>query len=73
MEIIDNAMTTTYQSSNSFNIDVTAPVVTLIGSGSEDVFSGATYVDAGATWDDGANGSGTIVAYNSGTLNTSQT
>ena len=54
--------------------DTTPPVVTLIGSGSETVYSGATYHDSGATWTDAYdNNSGTILAFNSGTLNMNQT
>ncbi|MBX9809228.1 DUF5011 domain-containing protein, partial [Candidatus Gracilibacteria bacterium] len=73
VEIIDNGNTYTGQSSFPLNIDVTPPTVNLVGSGTENVFSGSTYVDSGASWDDGVNGSGAIANYNSGTLNTSLT
>lgn len=55
MEIIDNGNTYTGQSSFPLNIDVTPPTVNLVGSGTENVFSGSTYVDSGASWDDGVN------------------
>ena len=48
--------------------DVTAPVVTLSGSSPIDVEFGGPYLDDGATWTDNVDGSGTISAYNSGSI-----
>jgi hypothetical protein len=49
---VDDGGLSYYPSSHPLNIDITAPTVNLVGSGTENIFSGATYVDAGATWDD---------------------
>lgn len=53
------------------NIDKTAPILAIIGSGSQTIeaFSG-TYSDAGATWSDTVDGSGTIAIASSGNVNT---
>lgn len=56
-----------------FTIDTISPVLTLIGSGTVNIFSGSVFSDSGATWTDIVDGSGVIAAYNSGTLNTAQT
>lgn len=58
VEIVDNSATGTYQSANPLNIDVTIPVVSLVGSGTVNIFSGATYTDAGASWTDNTDGTG---------------
>jgi hypothetical protein len=48
--------------------DITAPVITLSGSTTLTLEAGASYTDAGATWFDNADGTGTVSA--SGTVNT---
>lgn len=45
---------------NLSNLDETAPVITLIGGASISHEVGGAYVDAGATWSDDVDGSGTI-------------
>lgn len=51
--------------------DATAPVVTVTGSGTLIVAHGSAYVDAGATWIDALDGTGTLISANSGSVNTS--
>ena len=43
-------------------IDVTPPVVTVLGSGSVTQELDTPYVDAGATWTDDVEGSGSVTA-----------
>lgn len=57
-----------YRVVNVVEPDVTAPVVTLSGSSPIDVEFGGPYVDDGVTWTDNVDGSGTIGAFNSGSL-----
>ena len=52
---------------------MTSPAVTLSGSAIDTIFSGATYTDSGASWTDNVDGTGDILTFNSGTLNTSVT
>ena len=51
--------------------DRTAPGISLVGSGTINMFRNTLYVDAGANWIDLIDGSGAIIA--SGTVNTSIT
>ncbi len=43
-------------------VDTTPPVITLIGPSSITINVGSTYTDAGASWTDNIDGSGTVVA-----------
>jgi hypothetical protein len=43
-------------------LDTIPPVITLIGSGNITISAGSAYTDAGATWTDNVDGSGTLVA-----------
>jgi S-layer homology domain len=54
-------------------LDRTAPITTLIGSGNISVIQNSTYTDSGASWTDAQDGSGMIMAANSGSVNTSMT
>ena len=49
-------------------VDTTAPVITLVGSGSITQEAGTTYTDAGATYTDNIDPSGSVTAI--GTVNT---
>jgi hypothetical protein len=57
------------------NIDTTAPVITLVGSGTQTVAQSASgsYSDSGAIWTDNVDGSGTIAIASSGTVDLSHT
>ena len=44
------------------NIDTTPPVITLVGSGTQTLFSGSLWTDSGATWTDNVDGTGTIAS-----------
>jgi hypothetical protein len=50
--------------------DGTAPVTSLVGSGSMTIAHGSVYVDPGATWTDALDGTGTIASASSGSVNT---
>ena len=50
--------------------DQTAPVVTLVGSGTITLANGAVYTESGATWSDAVDGTGAIAAASSGSVNT---
>ena len=56
-----------------YGLDVTAPVVTLIGSGTQTIAHGSVFSDSGATWSDAIDGTGTIATANSGSVNTALT
>ena len=49
-------------------VDTTAPVVTLLGSGSVNVVQSGSYVEAGASWTDNVDGSGSIVVASTGSV-----
>jgi hypothetical protein len=50
-------------------VDLTPPVVVLIGASSIVVSAGNTFTDPGATWTDNVDGTGTILVATSGTVN----
>ena len=50
--------------------DTTPPVVTLSGSASMTIAHGSVFSDAGATWTDNVDGTGTIALASSGSVNT---
>ncbi len=52
---------------------MTAPVVTLVGSGTQTIAHGSVFSDSGATWSDAVDGTGTIATANSGSVNTAIT
>jgi hypothetical protein len=66
-EIADPATNATF---DIMTADIVAPVVTLSGSSPVNIFSGGVFTDEGANWTDMVDGSGTITAYNSGSVNT---
>jgi len=49
--------------------DQTAPVVSLIGSPVENIYSGSVYTDFGATYIDNVDGTGNILLATSGSVN----
>ncbi len=51
--------------------DQTAPVITLVGTGTVTLAYGATYTELGATWIDTVDGTGTLTLVSSGSVNTS--
>ncbi len=62
--------------------DITRPIVTLVGSGTQVVHSGSIYTDLGASWTDNIDGSGNTLVWNygntgsfqsTGSVNTNQT
>ncbi len=53
--------------------DQTAPVLTLVGSGTQSIEQGSVYTDLGATWTDAVDGSGALPIASSGTVDTSFT
>ena len=53
--------------------DQAAPVVTLVGLGSQVVNQGTLYTDLGATWTDAVDGSGMVAIASSGTVDTAFT
>jgi hypothetical protein len=65
-------------SSNTGNIvtrivtvtDQTAPVISLIGLGSQTINQGSVYIDPGAIWTDAVDGSGILMTASSGSVNT---
>lgn len=50
---------------------MTAPVVTLVGSGTVSLTQGSAYTELGATWSDNVDGTGTLDTTSSGSVNTS--
>lgn len=56
-----------------YGLDVTAPVVTLIGSGTQTIAHGSVFSDSGATWSDAVDGTGILTTANSGSVNTAIT
>lgn len=50
--------------------DLTAPIVTLLGSGTITLTQGATWSDPGATWSDNLDGTGSLTGATSGAVNT---
>ena len=54
-------------------VDTTAPIVTLSWSSPVTIFTWGVFIDEGATWSDVVDWGGTIVSYNSGTLDVNNT
>ena len=54
-------------------VDTVPPVITLIGSGTVNVYQSGSYIDSGATWTDIVDGSGVISSATSGSVNVSLT
>ena len=48
--------------------DTTAPVVTRLGSGVVNIVQSGSYVEAGASWTDNVDGSGSIVVASTGSV-----
>ena len=69
IKALDTAGNTSYLvSANPLNIDTTAPIITLVGSGSITQEVHTSYTDAGATYTDNIDPSGSVTAI--GTVNT---
>jgi hypothetical protein len=54
-------------------LDVTRPVVTLIGSGNLTIVQWSAYSESGASWTDNVDGTGAIISASSGSVNTALT
>lgn len=54
-------------------LDLSRPVVTLIGSGNLTITQGEVYSELGASWTDNIDGTGAVVSASSGSVNTSLT
>ncbi len=65
-----NPSTSSDNSVMIIELDTTAPLVTVSGAISIDVEYAGSFIEDGATWTDNVDGSGTISAYNSGSVNT---
>ncbi len=68
----DNAWNISSASENNYIIDVTAPIITLSGSGTITLEIGDSYTDLGAKYSDAISGTGNIIA-SGGPINTSST
>ena len=62
--------TFTIDEKSYYGFDVTPPVVSLVGSGTQTIAHGSVFSDSGATWSDAVDGTGTIVIASSGSVNT---
>jgi large repetitive protein len=69
-DISGNTGTTTRIVNVTAASDIVPPVVTLVGSTLVNVEFGSSFVDLWATWTDNVDGTGSISAYNSGSVNT---
>jgi hypothetical protein len=69
----DNAENTTITKSNVFNIDNTAPIITVNGNSTGRVLQNSGYTELGAIWNDNLDGTGTIPTATSGSVNTAVT
>ena len=63
-----NPSTSSDNSVMIIELDTTAPLVTVSGAISIDVEYAGSFIEDGATWTDNVDGSGTISAYNSGSI-----
>lgn len=69
VKAVDNAGNTSITRSDAFNIDNTAPTITLVGLPSVTIALGATYTDQGATANDNINGNITASIVKTGSVN----